>query len=180
MATAVALPLILAAVLLALNIGGVRSWLSTRSVWKGDSATSAPLRARRSVAVLGFKNTSGRPDQAWISTALSEMLTTELAAGEQLRTVPGENVTQMKINLSLPEADSYGQESLAKIHKNLNADDVVVGSYLPLGEGQIRLDVRLQDTVHGEMLAAVSEKGNEANIDDLVSRSHHCKGELAC
>ena len=171
MATAVALPLILAAVLLALNIGGVRSWLSTRSVWKGDSATSAPLRARRSVAVLGFKNTSGRPDQAWISTALSEMLTTELAAGEQLRTVPGENVTQMKINLSLPEADSYGQESLAKIHKNLNADDVVVGSYLPLGEGQIRLDVRLQDTVHGEMLAAVSEKGNEANIDDLVSRT---------
>ena len=28
-----------------------------------------------------------QPDKAWLSTALAEMLTTELGAGEQLRTV---------------------------------------------------------------------------------------------
>src|SRR5205807_5605083 len=37
--------------------------------------------SRPSVAVLGFKNLSGRNETAWLSTALSEMLTTELAAG---------------------------------------------------------------------------------------------------
>src|SRR5262249_42122605 len=51
---------------------------------------------RRSVAVLGFRNLSARPEDAWLSTALAEMLTTELAAGEQLRTIPGENVARMK------------------------------------------------------------------------------------
>lgn len=166
---------VLAAVILVafgLNVRDLRHRLDVR-FWnaRAVATSSAPMHARRSVAVLGFKNISGRTDQAWISTALSEMLTTELAAGEQLRTVPGENVTLMKLNLSLPEADSYGHESLAKIHNSLNADDVVVGSYVPLGEGQIRLDLRLQDAVQGEMLAVVSEKGSEAHIDDLVSRA---------
>ena len=42
--------------------------------------------SRSSVAILGFKNLSGRPDTAWLSTALSELLTSELAAGEKLLT----------------------------------------------------------------------------------------------
>jgi serine/threonine protein kinase len=71
--------------------------------------TSPSFPQRRSVAVLGFHNLSQKPENAWLSTALSEMLTTELAAGEQLRTIPGENVTRMRNDLSLPEADSYAQ-----------------------------------------------------------------------
>ena len=131
----------------------------------------APIKARRSVAVLGFKNLSGRPDEDWLSTALSEMLTTELSAGEQLRTISGEDVAHMRINLSLPDADSYGKETLARIRTNLATDDVVLGSYVPLGGGRIRLDLRLQDTQAGETLAAVSEKGSDANIDELVGRA---------
>ncbi len=136
-----------------------------------SSAPTAPVHARRSIAVLGFKNVSGRAGEAWLSTALSEMLVTELAAGEQLRIVPGENVAQMKINLSLPDEDSYGRETLARIYKNLNADDVVLGSYIPLGNGQLRLDLRLQDAVQGETLASVSEEGSEGEIDALASRA---------
>ncbi|HKD39336.1 MAG TPA: serine/threonine-protein kinase, partial [Myxococcaceae bacterium] len=37
---------------------------------------AAASKSRRSVAVLGFKNLSGRPEEAWFSSALSEMLTT--------------------------------------------------------------------------------------------------------
>jgi serine/threonine protein kinase/tetratricopeptide (TPR) repeat protein len=160
-----------AALVLGLNVRGIRDRLFVHN--RVNSATlnaSLPVRARRSVAVLGFKNLSGQPDKAWLSTAIGEMLTTELAAGEQLRTVPGENVSQMKINLSLPEAESYGLGTLAKIHANLNVDDLVIGAYTPLANGQIRLDLRLQDAVRGETLAAVSEKGTEGRVDDLVSR----------
>ncbi|MFY9529999.1 MAG: tetratricopeptide repeat protein [Candidatus Acidiferrales bacterium] len=170
----VALVIVLAGgLVLGLNVRGLRDRLLRGNRSDSTSATksSAPINARRSVAVLGFKNVSGRPDEAWLSTALSEMLTTELSAGEKLRTVPGENVAQMKVDLSLPEEDSYGKETLAKIHKNLNADEVVLGSYFPLGKGNIRLDLRLQDAVQGETLAAVSEKGSADQIDDLVSRA---------
>jgi serine/threonine protein kinase/tetratricopeptide (TPR) repeat protein len=161
-------------VIIAGTVGGY--WFSHRkklpsSARVSEVSLASSVKPRRSVAVLGFKNLSGRPEQAWLSTALSEMLTTELAAGDNLLTVPGESVATMKINLSLTEADSYGAETLSKIRANLKADDVVVGSYLPLGKGQIRLDLRVQDAVHGETLASVSEKGAEDQIDLLVTRA---------
>jgi tetratricopeptide (TPR) repeat protein/DNA-binding winged helix-turn-helix (wHTH) protein len=129
---------------------------------------------RRSVAVLGFRNLSGRVDQAWVSTALSDWLTTELSAGEQLRTIPEETVARTRIELSLPDVESLGKESLARVGKNLNTDFVVVGSYATLGrasEEHVRLDLRLQDTRDGEIVAAVSETGTEAHLFELVSHA---------
>ena len=98
------------------------------------------------------------------------MLTTELAAGEQLRTIAGENVSQMKINLSLVDAETYGRDTLAKIRANLGTDVIVFGSYVPVSGGQIRLDVRLQDAVAGETLAAFSARGSDMEVDELASR----------
>jgi serine/threonine protein kinase/tetratricopeptide (TPR) repeat protein len=135
------------------------------------SFENAPFKPRRSVAVLGFKNLAGNPDLAWLSTALSEMLTTELAEGEQLRTVPGENVARMRMSLVLPDADSYGRETLTKIRKTLGTDDVVVGSFVPVGTGQIRLDLRLQDAIEGETLFSISQKGSVDQLDEVVSKA---------
>jgi serine/threonine protein kinase/tetratricopeptide (TPR) repeat protein len=165
--------IVLAGILIGLNVNGWRDRLFHRAPSETENVAALPvaIKARPSVAVLGFKNVSGRPEEAWLSTALSEMLTTELAVGEQLRTIPGENVARMKIDLSLPDADTYGKETLAKIRKNLGTDAVVLGSYIPLQKGQIRLDLRLQNTAEGETLAAVSEKGAEEQLDDLVSRA---------
>ncbi len=136
-------------------------------------AGNAQVQARRSVAILGFENLSDRPDTAWVSTALSEMLSAELAAGEKLRTVPGETVARMKIDLGLHDTEHLAPEALRPIRKNLGSDYVVVGSYFDLGKdsgGQIRLDLRLQDTAKGETLATVSETSSEAQLLDLVNR----------
>ncbi len=137
----------------------------------GASSPVAAGNPRRAIAVLGFKNLSEKPEYSWLSTALAEMLTTELGEGDELRTIPGESVAHMKLSLAIPDADSFGKETLNRIRKNLGSDDVVVGSYLPLGNGQIRLDLRLQDTAAGETVATVSEKGKESEIDDLVERA---------
>jgi len=134
----------------------------------------AAVIPRRSVAVLGFKNLSGRTDQAWVSTALSDWLTTELSAGEQLRTIPGESVARMRIELSLPDVNSLGKENLVRIGKNLGTDFVVVGSYASLGTasgGEVRLDLRLQDARDGETIEALSKTGTEGRLFDLVSQA---------
>src|ERR1035438_5197384 len=60
------------------------------------SSTGTPAAARRSIAVLGFRNLSGRPEEGWLSTALAEMLSTELEAGEKLRLVSGEDIARTK------------------------------------------------------------------------------------
>jgi eukaryotic-like serine/threonine-protein kinase len=136
----------------------------------GAQSAMSTSHARRSVAVLGFKNLSGRPDVAWLSTAFSEMLTTELAAGGKLRTVPGESISQMKISLALPDADSYGKETLSRIRRNLGTDEVLLGSYLALGDGQVRLDLKLEDASSGEIVDSATASGREAEVADLVSR----------
>jgi len=149
--------------MIGLNFGGLRGDLRSRFSHSGAAAVASgatagipvrPAQIRPAVAVLGFKNLSGRPDEAWLSTALAEMLTTEVGAGEKLRTIPGENIARMKLNLSLSDADSYGAETLHKIRASIGSDYVLLGSYLALGNGQVRLDLRLENTATGEMLSA--------------------------
>src|ERR1700674_1107113 len=124
-------------------------------------------RSRRSVAVLGFKNLGSDKSQNWLSTALSEMLTTELAAGDKLRTVPGENVARAKAELAMSDAESLAAETLSKVRSILGTNLVVLGSYLDL-DGQIRVDVRVQDAAAGETVAKFFQVGTEAQLFDLV------------
>ncbi|MFL6306318.1 MAG: tetratricopeptide repeat protein [Candidatus Sulfotelmatobacter sp.] len=157
-----------ASVLVCLLLGGL-AYVRYRSL--PDTAAVAP---RRSVAVLGFRNLSGRAEQAWLSTALSDWITTELSAGEQLRTIPAESIARMKIELSLPDQDSLERDTLSRIGKDLGTDLVVVGSYASLGKdanGQIRLDLSLQDTRTGEAIDALSETGTESRLFDLVAHA---------
>src|SRR5208282_5471598 len=134
---------------------------------------NAQVQGRRSVAILGFKNLSDRQDTAWVSTALSETLTAEMAAGEQLRIVPDETVARTKIDLGLSDIESLPRDTLAKVRKNLASDFIILGSYLDLGKdkgGQVRLDLRLEETARGETVAALSETGTEKTIIELASQ----------
>jgi eukaryotic-like serine/threonine-protein kinase len=138
----------------------------------GRSAAAA--MPRRAVAVLRLSNLSGQAGQAWLSTALSEWLTTELQAGEHLRTIPAPRVARMEIELGLADADTTARDTLRRIRNSLGSDLVVVGSYARLGEasgGPIRLDLRLLDTQSGETVAVLSETGVEADVTALVSRA---------
>jgi tetratricopeptide (TPR) repeat protein/TolB-like protein len=134
-------------------------------------AATVPLNRRRTVAVLNFKNSTSRPEAAWLSTAIPEMLTTELAAGEKVRTITGEEVAQMKINLSLPDSDTLTPQTLSQIGKTLGADLVVLGSYVALPDGKLRVDLHLQDVAAGETVLAVNQTGDQSNLFDLVSRA---------
>ena len=167
--------LVVAVPALALAIAGIILWRS------GVLAPAPPVQppgeptvaVRRAVAVLGFKNLSGRPEFDWLATALAEMVRTELGPAGRLRLIPGENIARMRIELALPEADTLAPDTLKRIRRNLGTDVVVLGSYLALGErggGRIRLDVRVQDTVTGETLATLGETGQEEEVFDLVAR----------
>jgi DNA-binding winged helix-turn-helix (wHTH) protein/tetratricopeptide (TPR) repeat protein len=133
-----------------------------------------PRPDRAAVAILGFNNMSGNPEQAWLTTALTEMLTTELSTGGRVRLISGENITRARAALSLPEAAHLRSEALDRLHANLGADLIVLGSYLSLGEragGKIRLDLQVMRVPSGETVATLSERGTESDLFDLVSRT---------
>ena len=123
---------------------------------------------------MGFSNVSGHAQNLWLSTAFTEMLATELAAGDHLRTVSEEHVARAKLELSLTNRDSYADDTLAKIHKDLGCDYVVAGSYLaigPTGSGRVRLDARVQDALTGDTVASFAVVGSQSDLFDMASRA---------
>ncbi|MGA2132060.1 MAG: tetratricopeptide repeat protein [Bryobacteraceae bacterium] len=149
---------------------GLAIWMF---VPKRPPARRAALTPRPSVAILGFRNLTAEADQEWLSTALSEMLATELAAGEHFRIIPGESVARTKLELGLPNAESYSPQTLAKLWRSLGADYVVVGSYLNSGTQvrRVRLDLRLQDSKTGETVTMSPESGGIDDLTGLVAQA---------
>ncbi len=141
---------------------------------KPAEAPRAAAPGRRSVAVIGFRNQSGQPEVAWLSTALTEMLTTEVAAASQVRTVPGEAVARTKRELGLDDSAGIAPAALTKLRNVLGTDYLVSGSYAAVGAPgarQLRLDVQLQEALGGNVVASFAETGTEDGIFDLVSRA---------
>jgi TolB-like protein len=147
---------------------GARSQPSTEPTRPADGTPpSGPTRTRPVVAVFGFKDLGGRKDDAWLAAALSEMVASELAAGESIRVVSGESVARMKLDLSLKDADDLRPDRLSRIGAHLGADRVVVGSYLALGPPaarRLRLDLRVQSASDGETVASFNEAGSESEL----------------
>src|ERR1019366_952290 len=158
--------------------GAVGVIIVVAAVWLIGSRTRnelpfrVSLRYRQAVGVLGFKNLANRTESAWLSTALTEMLRTELSMGRSLRTISGEEVARAKLDLSLPDTDSLSGDTLAVIRKNLAADIALLGSYAVVGQGsaaQVRLDIVVQNTATGETTVSLSRTGTQANLLDMVT-----------
>jgi DNA-binding winged helix-turn-helix (wHTH) protein/TolB-like protein len=160
-----------ALLLLAGAVGGIAVVRDDAPPLRGSPAA---VSIRRSVAVLGFRNVTQRSDAAWLSTAFSEMIASELAADGSLRTVPGEMVDRVRTDLALGDVASFERGTLTRIRQNLGADFLVLGSYVVIVDGhdrKVRLDLRIQNAATGETLLALNETGTEADLLELVSRT---------
>src|SRR5947207_285133 len=154
---------------LAVLVVGIGGWLARHSGWWGgpNFSNNGAIQVRPSVAVLGFRNLAGRAEDAWLATALSEMLSTELAGGEKLRLVSGEDVANLRVAAPWSQTDTLDQSTTARIGNSLGSDLLVLGSYTTIGNperSQIRIDIRLQDARSGEILAEVAEIGSSQDL----------------
>ena len=158
----------LAAVLF-VGVGAALVWLFGGGP---DAATEDPaFELRQSVAVLGFENITGDPENAWISTAISDYLTTELGAGGEVRAVPSESVALARAQLGIDHVTTLGQETLNALRDLLAMDLVVLGSYSVLGDGDqsmIRLDTRVQGVEIDDIMILQPVTGSPNDLGDIV------------
>jgi DNA-binding winged helix-turn-helix (wHTH) protein/tetratricopeptide (TPR) repeat protein/TolB-like protein len=145
---------------------------SQPSTAQKDLKVDVPASRRRSVAVLGFRNLSAKTKDAWLATALTEMFSTELAVGDKLRLVPGEEVARLQLDLA--HADTLARPTTSRLAQALDADVLVLGSYATISAGrgrQIRLDVRLQDAKTSDILFETAQTGRIEDVFQLVSHA---------
>jgi eukaryotic-like serine/threonine-protein kinase len=135
-----------------------------------EQSIAAPVTAlRRSVAVAGFTNLSQRAEDAWLSTAMAEMLTTDLAGDGQLRVVPGERTARALRELGAG-ASTLTEAQIDQLRQSLGTDLVVIGSFATTGAAPsrtLRLDVRVVNP-EGDPVG-VSSAGTEADLFSLMA-----------
>jgi DNA-binding winged helix-turn-helix (wHTH) protein/tetratricopeptide (TPR) repeat protein len=158
---------------LVVGIAAWMRWSSVKSTAIASSTSPTQIHVRRSVAVLGFQNLSGSPADAWMGTALSEMLSTEMAGGDELRLVTAEDVANLRAYSPWAKTDTLNKETTSRIGHALGTDLIVLGSYTTIGKpgyGQLRVDVRLQNCRSGEVIGEIAEIGATADLFRIVSR----------
>jgi serine/threonine protein kinase/tetratricopeptide (TPR) repeat protein len=137
-----------------------------------SSGAEAPARAsaRPSVAVIGFANLSGRPADQWLSTAMGEMLTTELAGGGQLRVLPAEQVTRAVRDLGLPSNGFLSADAISRLRTALGTDYLVFGSFATSAAEaarELRVDVRVVREQNEPV--SVAGRGDESDLFAMMS-----------
>ncbi len=118
-------------------------------VLRERTSAGVEVPGQRTIAVLGFKNLSGDKAVDWVSSAVSELLATELAKGDDVRVTPAEDAHRARIDLKLPNQETFGKDTLAKIQDRLGSDAVVIGSYLQT-RGELTLLVVVEDLPRGK------------------------------
>lgn len=169
------LPLVAGVILglLALVTVGLLLFYKEGKNFPGEPGAGASLPARPTVAVVGFRNLAGDRDDNWLSTALSEMLLTELSAGSKVRMVPSEEIVRFKRTFSLPYTENLKGEDLQQLRGLLGADLVVIGSFLSIqeqGGRRLRIDLRVVKVPEGDTVASFAEVGTEGGLFELVPR----------
>jgi len=142
-------------------------------VWFRMHRASVQAPLRQSIAVLRVRDLSKTSTEAWLQTALPEMLTSELASGGKLRTIPAEDVVRWRADLG-PAGDSESLSAvLRSAQNNLGADTFVVGSYVVTGacpQCRVRVDLGVLQARTGERLGTVIDEGSASDLLELTTR----------
>lgn len=139
--------------------------------FRGGAIPAAAVKARRpSIVVLDFRGLAPKKETDWLPAALPSMLASDLAAGGKLRVLRGENVAQTLRSLSYQKNGILSRDDLERLHAQLGADLVVLGTYLPLGD-ELRLDLRVVRAPQADTAASLAEVGSGKEIFDLVART---------
>jgi len=150
-ATIAVLLVIVAAVLVALNVAGLRDRLLTSA--GARPASSAPKI--ESIAVLPLENLSGDKEQDYFADGMTEELITTLAKISALKVISRTSVMQYKGT----------KKSLPDIARELNVDAIVEGSVLRAG-GQVRVTAQLIQASTDQHLWAESY---ERDLRDILA-----------
>ena len=134
---------------------------------KGEAPASASGRDH-TVAVIGFANITGRPEDAWLGTGLAESVSAGLASVPGLVVVSRERVLEVLRELGL-EAERDDPALAVRVGRELGARGVVSGGYQSLGE-RVRVTARVCETASGRVLLHPQVDGARAAIFELQDR----------
>lgn len=133
----------------------------------GSAPTLAPGRDH-TVAVAGFANVTGRPEDAWLGTGLAETVSAGLAAVPGLAVVSRERILEVLREMGR-KADADDPALAVRVGREMGAHGVVSGAVQSLGD-RIRVTARVTDAATGRVVLNPRVDGAREAIFELQDR----------
>jgi len=127
-------------------------------------AETGPAAGARSriLLVLPFENRSAQPSLEWVREASAEILSSRFASAGFAPMSRADRMYALD-HLGLPQGFHPSRASSLKLAETLDADSIIVGSYLTDGSG-IVAEARLLDVPHLRMGEPVTARGEMSNM----------------
>lgn len=138
----------------------------------GIGFVGATLPRRPTIAVFDFQNLSALPRADYLGTVFSSSIAAEMSCSRSARVISGDLVSRATAELSLPKNfRDVNRDQVSKLHKNLGADLLVSGLFLPAPDySELKIYVTLTDLRSGTELFTIDENGTETQLAQLISR----------
>jgi len=178
-ATKLGLPrkwLVVAAVLLVavLGLGGYIALVS-----RPGRGTSGGQPAATSLAIIPYYNASGDASLNWLSSSLSETLSSDMGPSSGIRLISQTRLQQALRDLNISPQQPLDLSTLKRIAEFSNADTVVFGKYVKVGD-QIQINSTIDDLKHDQQYEIVTNVGGEKELlSSIATLAQNVREKLA-
>ncbi|MBN2356966.1 hypothetical protein JXO59_12695, partial [candidate division KSB1 bacterium] len=138
----------------------------------GPSSAQDSTSTKRTVAVLYFDNNSltKKEEMEPLRKGLADMLITELSKVNQFQVVERAHLQQILEEMSLGQSGALDNNTAQQVGQMLGAKNLILGSYMMMFDGKLRIDVRLVETETGITLKAEEETDSPKNLSAMVDK----------
>jgi tetratricopeptide (TPR) repeat protein len=147
---------------------GMREVLRDLESLLAGNTPALPAGRDHTLAVTGFANVTGRPDDAWLGTGLAETVSAGLAEVPGLAVVARERILEVLREMGLP-ADADDPSLAVRVGREVGAHGVVSGAFQSLGD-RIRVTARVTEAATGRVVLNPRVDGAREAIFDLQDR----------
>ena len=130
------------------------------------SFTVAQYLSNDTYALTVFENHSNQTEDQWLSEALPDMLTTDLAASNKVRVVSRKDLKEIIEEQKLSLSGFIQESQHIELGQLLGATRLIIGSYSVMGS-QIRIDTKVVNVRSGEVVSSVESTGLKQNVFTL-------------
>lgn len=147
---------------------GVAARHDARKAAALKQALSQPDGRRSAIGVLSLASKARDESTSWIGTALTEMLSNELAAAPSLRILSGDATGRALTDLSITDPSRLAPSDTVRLGTNLGTDLLLSGTFAVDGTS-VRVELEIRDARSGGSVARTEQKGTSGKLPDLAS-----------
>ncbi len=127
---------------------------------------------KRTIAILYFENNSlaNKTEMDPLCKGLTDMLITEFSKISQFQVVERSQLQKLVEEMSLGQSGMIDAGTAQQVGNLLGARNLLLGSFMNMFDGQIRIDVRVVEVETGITIKAEEETGKPKDLYKLVSK----------